>query len=137
MTASELLQFQLDETGKMLRRAFDGVDDRSADFEIGGMMSPRKQAAHLIRCYRACEDVSKGKEPAWETYDVDDSDWGSLMQLMEPDRSRAVSGVTDDRKSIENANTFILGHDHYHIGQLCAIRLAMDPDWNAYAIYGD
>jgi hypothetical protein len=137
VTANELFQFQLDESGKMLQRVFQGLDARSADFETGGMMSPRKQAAHLIRCYRACQDASQGREPAWETYEVDDSDWQSLLDQLQTDRLRAVSGVTEDPEKIKSANTFILGHDHYHLGQLCAIRLAIEPDWNPYAIYGD
>ena len=49
-------------------------------------------------------------------------------------RTEAVNTVLESGNFVVGAD-FIVGHDAYHIGQLAQIRLALNPEWNAYSIY--
>ena len=120
----------------MLRKSFQGIDEQNADFKAGNLMSPREQAAHLCTCYMAAKDAAEGNKPTWETYDVADKSWPALSASFDQLRKSAVDAYTDDdEEKLKHANDYIASHDNYHVGQMCAIRLAMDPGWDPYCIY--
>ena len=37
---------------------------------------------------------------------------------------------------VKHAFDYVALHDCYHVGQMCTLRLTLDPEWNAYSIYG-
>jgi hypothetical protein len=48
-----------------------------------------------------------------------------------------VAGDATEANVREDAMHYIVLHDCYHVGQLCLVRLADDPNWDAYSIYAE
>lgn len=104
-----------------------------------GLMSAADTAAHLCEVYTAVLAMSKGEEHAWGTYVAPTSDWAEITALMWKLRAEAieaVAGMPED-KAISTALDYIAGHDFYHVGQMVGLRIAFQPDWNSYSIYGE
>ncbi|CAN5515896.1 hypothetical protein BH11ARM1_BH11ARM1_06330 [soil metagenome] len=121
----------------MLVVCFGGFSEATADQTFGNLMSPRDQIIHLIACSRATEDFCNGKEVDWNSYGVDDTDWDSLLSQFSAQRAKAVSAIDPAKEdAYMHIYGFLAAHDSYHAGQLVALRLSLDPEWNSYEIYG-
>ena len=120
----------------MLLKTFEGIEEGNADFKTGNLMSPREQAVHLCTCYMAAKDLADGSKPNWKAYEVEDPRFPAVLERLRLLRQTALESFGSDDESIKHADEFLVGHDHYHIGQMCAVRLAMDPSWDPYCIYG-
>ena len=136
MTAPDLLRSQIDDVGRMLRRTFEGLDDSNCDFKSGNLMSPREQVTHLCVVYMGAKDVAAGRQKDWASYQVNEPSWAGLLAAFDSLRSEAVNAFDlENEESMKHASDYLIGHDHYHVGQMCAVRLAMDPQWDPYCIY--
>ncbi len=138
MTAAELLKKQVEESGFMLTQVFEGVTEETADAKNANLMTPRETALHLCECYLMLETRVRGEEYKWGTFAPSGTTWSEIQSELFQIRGRAAEAALTkgDDQSLWRLNGIIVGHDQYHVGQMCAIRLASDPDWNAYSIYG-
>jgi hypothetical protein len=135
MTAKELLQIQFDDAGYMLDKAFDGIDE-SLDAKLTEQsMSPRELAAHLAECYTAILSETKGEKHQWGSYKPQSSEWPALWNEVKDLRARATEAAVNKEGWEAHANGFGPAHDYYHVGQLVALRLTKDPEWDPLSIY--
>jgi len=137
MTALDLLTAQIDEAGYQLGKAFDGFTDEWLDAKpIASMMSAREQAEHLCECYVAAAKLVDGVKHDWGTYAAPDRAWDALRQEMLILRDHATRKVlAGSAEAFGQGAEFLVAHDCYHVGQLSAIRIAVDPAWDPYSIY--
>ena len=138
MTAVELLKDQLDDAGYQISKVLEGMPEQGLDHKVTpASMTPREQVAHLCEAYEAFRINSAGGKYEWGTYKLSASDMASLTTEFSKQRAGAVDQAlgnpTDE--NIKHAHEFIIGHDYYHVGQMCLARIAVQPDWNPYAIY--
>ena len=127
----------MDDAGRMLAKCFQGIPEASADITIGKMMSPRNQAAHLSECYVAAKASMNGEKHEWGTYTTNATTLDATVTEMFALRASAVEkflALESEDTQLSNEE-FLIGHDHYHVGQLVTLHLAIDPEWNSYCIY--
>ena len=137
MTAKELLQFQIDEAGYMLDKVLVGWPNEAINVKpTPTSVSPLEQVIHLSECYIACVASASGAEFKWGSFQPTDLSWEALLSDFRDLRAKAIATLEDaDEKSIHRLNDYVIAHDQYHIGQLCALRIACDSQWNPYSIY--
>jgi hypothetical protein len=138
MTATELLNKQLDDVTYQLDKILEGVKESDIDFKIAPtVMSTREQVEHLCEVYTAVEEESRGVDHAWGTFSIEDKSWANLTSQFAALRAKALEIVSgaEDEKALIGASGFMIGHEYYHIGQLATLRIATDSAWNPYSIY--
>ena len=138
MTANELLNKQLADVSYQLDKVLDGVSESDLDFKIcPTAMSIRETVEHLCEVYVVVEKESRGEKHSWGTYAIEDKSWSNLSSEFVRLRKVAVDIVSkaETDKEFETALAYILAHDYYHVGQLASVRLATNPEWDAYSIY--
>jgi hypothetical protein len=139
MTSNELIQHQLQEGGLQVARVFEGMSESDFDGRAhASMMSPREILGHLCECYEATLKGLNGVEHEWGTYQMEAGSGQELLTATIAKRGEAEAAVmasgSDD--AFKKATDYILLHDAYHVGQMAIQRLALNPDWNAYSLYG-
>lgn len=133
MSHSALLAHLLKASGNQILQTFNGLADAHFDTKpLSVAMSPRETAEHLCDCYQAAIDVSEGREHPWGTTKLSAQTPAEAMQEMKALRDAAIAVANE-----EAAMDYIALHDAYHAGQMVTLRLTVEPDWNAYAIYDD
>jgi hypothetical protein len=138
MTAAELMAFQIKEVESQLMRAYDGLPENVWDMKLlPDGMSPRRILEHLAECCTAATTEMRGGKHNWGTYKASDTSPQGLMETWKALRQEAVdtmlSNPTD--KVLTDCVEYLCLHDAYHVGQLAAIRMQGQPDWDAYSIY--
>lgn len=138
MNASELLRHQIDDIGFQLSQCYAGwSQDRLDEALIEGGLSGRATLEHLTECYVAASQEAAGNKHAWGTYKFPDPAWEPALAEWKSRRdAAAVLVCADDEACLKRGHAYIVGHDAYHVGQLCQLRMKLDPEWNANAIYG-
>ncbi len=135
MTTKELLQHQIDDAGYQLEKVFDGVD-ASLDAKLTEKsMTPREIAAHLGECYTAVITEAGGGKHSWGTWTPSTTEWPALWNEVKGLREKAASAAVNKDDWEAHTNAFLPAHDYYHIGQMAALRLVQDSEWDAYSIY--
>lgn len=137
MTAQDLLKDQLDDAGYQLDKSLEGMSDHAMDQKATPTaMTPREQVAHLMEAYTAFNTSCEGGKHEWGSYQPSSMQMPALMEEFRSLRGKAVSKALEgDEARMKEAHAFIVGHDYYHVGQLCQARLAADPQWDPYSIY--
>lgn len=136
MTAKELTLWQMEHVGKQVEKAVDGLSDAGWDHKPSpGAMCPREIIEHLCECVVAFDKSTKGEKHDWGNFSIDDKSPANLLSELRRLRSAALASVTDSDEILREAFLFGSAHDAYHVGQLCAARLDLDPNWNPYSIY--
>jgi uncharacterized damage-inducible protein DinB len=138
MHARELLAKQVEETGQMLLKALDGVDESQYDFRVhDSMMSIRDHVHHLCEAYTAFLKHAEKQPHEWRSYNLADKSRESLVRDFVSLRNRATALIDgeDEEQILHSGAAYIANHDSYHIGQIAATRQAMDPSWSSYALY--
>ncbi len=138
MTAKELLEFQLDDAGYQVQKGFDGLPDDVYEQKVSPeAMTPLDMLEHLTEAYMAVIAESKGEKYEWGSFKVEDRSPANLKSLWSDYRTRACAAVLDkgDAASLKSGHAYIVGHDYYHVGQICELRLKADPSFDAYSIY--
>lgn len=132
------LSHTLNTVGKQLKGVTDGLSEELMDAKLhDGAMSPRETLEHLTECYVAYLAHTKGEEHSWGTFAVPDNATDVLKTACFSKREEAVAAaISSQDDGIRNAAMdYIALHDAYHVGQIASLRVAKEPDWNAYAIY--
>lgn len=136
MDARELLFYQLEDAGYQLEQVLQDFPEAALDSKMpAGSMTPREVVVHLIEAYIAFDKSTRGEQHDWGSYRVSDCSTQGVMSEFRSTRSTATANLGSDDQALKNAHAYIVAHDYYHVGQLCAARLAVDPEWDPYAIY--
>lgn len=134
--ANELLNYGLDECKYQLERAFEGLTGANWSASPIGGWSAAGIAEHLCEVYTAFAKHARGEEHDWGTYQSGETTEEGTKALMWRLRAEACAlAQSGDEKMEKAAIDYIVLHDPYHVAQLVAIQLALDPNWNAYSIY--
>jgi hypothetical protein len=137
MDSNALIQKQLAHVSLQVEKVFEGIDESNADHRATpAMMSAREIAEHLGECYQAVITTAGGGKHEWGSFSIPDKSWTNVHSTMLSLREQAVAALPADERGAELATDFIILHDAYHVGQMCTNRLSLDPNWNAYSIYG-
>jgi uncharacterized damage-inducible protein DinB len=134
----DVLKAALDATGNHLSKCLDGLPETAMDARAApDGMTAREILEHLCECYDAYSVISEGKEYAWGSYKAPSHQTAALLENWRESRDKAVAKglASKEPKAREDAVHYIAIHDAYHVGQLCLIRLAAEPGWDAYSIY--
>ena len=130
------LRALLDDAQYQLEQVVSGMTESQLDHRLAPTsMTPRETLVHVTECYVAGRAAGEGEEHEWGSYQAVGSDLPSLLEAYRTERAKAVQElVVADEGRIRVAN-WLIGHDHYHVGQLAATRLATDPEWDTFSIY--
>jgi hypothetical protein len=135
MTAKELLRHQFDDAGHQLDKVYEGVDS-SLDSKLSDSgRSPRETAAHLAECYSAILKEANGEKHEWGSFQPASNEWPALWNEMKSLREQAKELALQKDGWEEHAIAYGPAHDYYHVGQLAALRITKDPEWDPYSIY--
>ena len=138
MTAREFLTQQIEDAHFALKKVLRDFPETAIDYRaIPTMKTPRETALHLCECYVAASRVAHGENHAWGSYTTDTADWGRLNDELDHLQQVAYNDFMADHSNerLREASEFLVEHIHYHVGQLCTLRLNAEADWNAYSIY--
>lgn len=138
MTAIDLFESQFDVATKQLNGTLADMPESlwSAKL-VPSTMSPIETVVHLTEATVACRKMLKGEEHDWGTYEAVSSDAQTCLDLLMAERNALREDVvsTGDPTHINEVMAYSPDHDFYHVGQLCALRVAQDPGFNPYSIY--
>lgn len=138
MDAKELLVKAIESSGRQIEKAYEGLAEADYDKRLcESALTPREVLEHYCECYDSAITSANGLEPDWGSYHIDDKSMANLWKTFAETRQAAIQKVLglDGPKLFEIGMGFIALHDAYHVGQVCQLRLHLDPSWNAYAIY--
>ncbi len=138
MNATDLLKDQLDDAGYQLSKVLEGMPEQAMDKKLtAGSMSPREQVGHLCEAYEAFKVNAGGGKYEWGSYAPSSTATPALIKEFQSQRSKAVDQAlaNPSPETIKHAHEYIVGHDYYHVGQMCLARLDVQPEWDCYAIY--
>ena len=138
MTAQELLKAEIGEADYQLKKVFEGLSEADVDAKpLPTMMSIREMVEHLMECCVATTASVAGKEHPWGSYSAPDKAWDAMTTEFWRLRAAATDKVltSEDPKAITSGAAFLVAHDNYHVGQMAAIRIALDSAWDPYSIY--
>lgn len=125
-------------TRSQVQAALAGLTEAQADSVSNPQaMSAKTTLLHLAECARAALTMKNGGEHEWGTGETTAASLAEANALYRRDRDaldQALSGEIDE-KTLSVIGDFIVLHEAYHVGQLCTLRLSLDPAWDAYSIY--
>lgn len=138
MTGSELIQYQLNDSGKQVFACYEGLAEANWDSPVAEHgMTPRQITIHLAECCVAFLKSTKGEEHNWGSYSTEETSSEGLLKEFTELRAQAVSAaINGDDEAVKHASDYLVLHETYHVGQLSLYRLKVDPDWNYMSIYG-
>lgn len=126
-----ILRHQSDYVGNQVRACVHGMEKATWDARLAANgMTARETMAHLCDVYQYVAEKAKGGEPRWNQY-LGDGSLDDFDRL----RAQAVDACLASDSASELLTDYIIVHDAYHVGQLCWIRRACEPEWDVYAIY--
>lgn len=139
MELKDALTYQLESSAFQVDKVLEGLPDDKWDAKLrDDAMSPKEIVAHLTECYVATQKDMAGQEHEWGTFAPTATTPDGLVTEMHSERKKAWEAIVSQpgEKAVKAATQFIVLHDAYHVGQLATLRISLDPEWNAYSIYG-
>lgn len=134
-----LLESVLSTSGRQLRAAYSGLPESLAETKvIEGGMTPAQMLEHVSEAYMAFIAKADGREHQWGSYRAEDRSFDGLRAEAFRLRDQAVAVALsrgDDEQLAEAAVDYLALHDAYHVGQICALRVAHDPAFDPHSIY--
>ena len=138
MDATAIVNAGIEAAGSQLTKVISGLTDEQLDLRPHpAAMTLREQLVHQTEAYIAMQADAAGAEHEWGSYKSTLNTFDELQTEMFAQRQTAVDAVLakGDEAVLKSALFFLVLHDGYHIGQLCTLHIALDPEWNAYSIY--
>lgn len=138
MTITDFVTSQLADTHLQVTKVFEDMPTEAWDKSVTPLsMTPRETMIHLCDCCQAflSEDPSAYE---WGSFDGDGISNEDIVSKYDELRSKCVDKVnmTGNDEVLKGASAYIALHEAYHVGQMASLRLSVDPNWNAYSIYG-
>ncbi len=136
MEAKAAIQNALDSSLHQIKMCFEGLADLDVK-PIPVSMSPRETLAHLFECYTAFITHAGGGKHEWGVFQVPAEVKADPAKYVWSLREEAVAvfNAGNEETVVPLALDFLVLHDCYHVGQMCTLRLTLDPEWPAYSIY--
>lgn len=137
MSAHDLVLKQLANAQFQITQAIDGLDAERAEArpnELG--MTIKEQIVHLTEAAIAAKKAFADEKHEWGSYVPEDGSWEGVQKTWLETRGSVVASLPDDEAAIMHAHEYLVAHDYYHVGQICAARRTVEPNWDTYAIYG-
>jgi len=138
MDAKQLMLYQLESSAHQVDAVLKGLNEDEWDAKVrDGCMTVRETVSHLTECYIAARKDIGGQPHEWGAYVPADDSPAAIVNEMQAERQKVWEALMDAdiEKAGKVATQFIILHDAYHVGQLCAVRMAVEPAWDPYAIY--
>jgi DinB superfamily len=135
---SALLNEIFEDSRFQLEKVIEGLTEAEVDFKpLPTLMSARETVVHITECCVAAKKHLVGETHDWGTYQPDDTAWHSLTSALWSELSSATESIlaAEDEALVIRTLPYLAPHTYYHVGQIAAIRLALNPEWNAYSIY--
>lgn len=136
--AADSYAYSIDDVGFQIETSLGSVSDEHLDTKaLPTLMSARETMLHLYEVYEAFLTEAAGGKHEWGAYEVPADIQADIRSQWIAHRRKAVEVAlaSDDEKTEKLAMAFIVIHDAYHVGQVCANRIALEPDFNPYMIY--
>lgn len=126
-----MLRRQCDYVGGQVRAAVGDMKESTWDSRsTANGMTPRETLVHLCDVYQFVAEKARGGDPQWNQYHGE-----GLLVDFDRRRGEAVEACLASEDAYELLTDYIIVHDAYHVGQLCYVRCACEPEWDAYSIY--
>jgi uncharacterized damage-inducible protein DinB len=138
MTALEVQVHAMSDAANQLQKVVADLPDDQWTARVNEQaMSPLESFAHLAACCNMYSAEAQGIKKEWGEYQVEDMTPAGVMKAWHDERAQAQALLEADPsdENLKRVTMYITLHDAYHVGQLCTLRLTLDPEWNAYAIY--
>lgn len=138
MNSVQMVLKAIENSGRQIEKAYEGLSEAEYDKKLcDSAMTPREILEHFCECYHNAVPYADGIEPKWGAFSIEDKSAANLWKVFAETRQRAVqkAQTLEGEKLFEIGMGFLAMHDAYHVGQLCQLRVHLDPSWNAYSIY--
>lgn len=135
---SALLNEIFEDSCFQLEKVIDGLTEAEIDVKpLPTLMSVRETVVHITECCVAAKKHLVGQTHDWGTYKPEDPSWDGLTTELWAQLTQATEAIlaTDDESLVIGTLPYLAPHTYYHVGQIAAIRLALNPEWNSYSIY--
>ncbi|GIV02997.1 MAG: hypothetical protein D6724_10885 [Armatimonadetes bacterium] len=130
----QTLNHALEATSKQVTACLAGLAPDHWDAKpLPPIGSPREIVHHLCDAYCAVVAQAEGKEYEWGSFALPAG--ADPCAVWREERNKAVKALAGADAATSLGLDYIALHDAYHVGQLCAVRLALDPEWDSYSIY--
>lgn len=131
----------LDTSGFQVSQVFAGLKDEDWQRRLlPDTMSPQEVILHLTECCKAAlhRVTQESDFDGWGKTVMSGSTPEKWIEEFNACRAQAISaGLEEDSERNQEILMDLLSlHEAYHVGQLCTLRLQIDPSWNYYSIYG-
>lgn len=136
-----LLKSALQSTNYQITKVFEGFSDERGEFDIRicpEAKTARETLEHLCDCYQGFMEMSHDKEYVWGSFHAENQSTSQLLETCHELRKKAENFALShahDPKAAEFALGMLSLHEAYHVGQMCLLRIRVDPTWNPYSIY--
>ena len=134
MDAKQFLAIQLEDAGYQLEKCYEGISDTAMNLKVCEVaMTPKEILIHLGDVYKAFLAIHAGEKYEWGSYQPKDVSWSEVAAMRKVAVTSALASDSED--GMKMANAYILGHDNYHVGQVCLARIQSEPGFDPYSIY--
>ena len=137
MTGKEFAARMIDESGYQFMACLAGVSEEGFVAKLfGDMMSIRETLEHHTECCIAVQRDFANQSFEWGTFKFPAGSVAELVALFEVERAKAVALALDnfDDKP-QYSKDYLIAHEFYHVGQMCAVRIAIGDGFEPYSIY--
>ena len=137
MTARELIEKQLDETGFQFNACLKDLTEENFEAKpVEVLMSCKETVEHCMEALQAVITGVAGGKHSWGTYQAPVLPKAELIESFNALRGQAIeSGLSVFEDDAHWLNDYLILHETYHVGQMAAVRHALGDGWDSYAIY--
>ena len=137
MTGKDFAISLLEESGYQFKMCLANISDAGFVAKpLGGIMSIREALEHQTEACIAVGKDAAGEKHEWGTYHLPEAPIADLIAIFDAERAKATDialDLFDEHPHL--AKDYLIAHEFYHVGQMCALRLALDDGFEAYSIY--
>ncbi|MEI7575338.1 MAG: hypothetical protein WCK51_00465 [Armatimonadota bacterium] len=137
MTARELIEKQLDETGFQFNACLKDLTEETFEAKpVAVLMSCKETVEHSMEALQAVITGVAGGTHSWGTYQAPALPMTQLIETFNSLRGLAIeAGLSVFDDDAHWLNDYLVLHEVYHVGQMAAVRHALGDGWDSYAIY--
>lgn len=122
----------------MVERSVAGLPDTLHNDRIHETaMSPAEAVEHLLQVRAAFAASLRGESWDWSqpfSSGIESLD-DRISALKEQTASLLEKVDFGNAQQVESLIGYFPAHDNYHVGQICQLRMAREPEFNPYSIY--
>lgn len=138
MSAREVFEKVAAAGESQLRAAYKGMPDAVFEARLNEKtMTPKEMAGHMQEACAALQKAMRGEEHEWGSFQPPAGSGEQAVAALMAERAKAVAAVlaSPEPGKLAEGLDYLTVHEAYHIGQIAALRLAHEPDWDAYSLY--